>query len=499
MHCHVFNAADLPTDGFIRRVVFGNYERRECPSALDGLFDPFLEGLARLVIAILRSGAPTAREELAWLDGVSATDEQAPTEDEEIIILRRALNEVLSPPPAALDSIDDEAVRDALLEAILDEIEFPADSAAPAAPEALARPLYASLGKIGRHIRWAFLLIRSRRHIVSRLSALYPDAKLFTPALVDFSRWLDDPTDVDLEGQMLVMDRLQRRTENPAMHGFMAFDPWRQIVEEAQRVRTSLDLVQTAILEHGFIGVKLYPPMGFRPAMNDGAGLCFPARALRAFPNFPGDIDRALAALFDWCHEEDVAILAHATNSNGSNAGFGERANPKYWKHALEGRETLRLALAHFGRFDEDNLGTGERIWEHEFGELVATGRYPNAYADLSYLSEVLQGSESSSGRERVERRLAEFLNSYPEAADRLLYGSDWIMLGREPNPGSSIRELVALLERVGMTETQIADVIGRNALRYFGIHEPGTARDRIEAYRVKHQLTMDAIDGLMA
>lgn len=502
MHCHVFNAADLPTDGFVRRVVFENYERQVCP-AIASAFDILLEGLARLVVAILRAGAPTAREELARLESSVLTEEAGATQAEEIAIVRQAIADVLGESPFEVDNSEDRRIREALLEALLNEIGQPVSADSKASSQELAAAIYLSPGEIGRSIRWALLLIRSRRHIVSSLTTLYPDARLLTPALVDFSHWLDDPEDVDLEGQMLVMDQLQRRMNLPAMHGFMAFDPWRQIDEKSRGVSSSFDRVRSAIGTHGFIGVKLYPPMGFKPALNHDPGnpdgpLCFPERAFEAFPNFRRDIDHALAELLDWCDDQGVPVLAHATNSNGSNSGFSSRANPKFWRPALEDRKTLRLALAHFGGFDESTAG-GDETWESEFGGLIASGEFPNVYADLSYLSELLLEDGATPVRERIRRQLGNFVNEFPGAVDRLLYGSDWIMLGREPRPGSLVREIADLLGSVGLTESQIAGVMGRNAVGYLGLEQGGASRERIAGYRQMHGLTMEAIDSLTA
>lgn len=85
------------------------------------------------------------------------------------------------------------------------------------------------------------------------------------------------------------------------MHSFVGFDPRRQVQEPG----TPLALVKRAILEHGFVGVKLYPPMGFQASDNKGP------------------IETALRRLYDWCKDADVPIMAHAENSIGAGCGDG--------------------------------------------------------------------------------------------------------------------------------------------------------------------------------
>jgi len=125
---------------------------------------------------------------------------------------------------------------------------------------------------------------------------------LLTPALVDMNNWvqghdsdlgaafgrlkshtLDRTNRAVLEGllgltfrsstikeQMRVMKVLsQRRPGGLLIHPFIAYDPWRGAVDlAAGRSDEALQEVQDAILYQGAIGVKLYPPMGFRPSFN---------------------------------------------------------------------------------------------------------------------------------------------------------------------------------------------------------------------------------------
>jgi hypothetical protein len=107
---------------------------------------------------------------------------------------------------------------------------------------------------------------------------------LMTPAIVDFSKWVEDEDQLSIEEQVDVMARIACRRDGPRVHGFVGFDPLRQaLYDHHQRKPTDKDpmaVVRGAIevdrildgtltkTTGGFVGVKLYPPMGFRAIDN---------------------------------------------------------------------------------------------------------------------------------------------------------------------------------------------------------------------------------------
>ena len=199
------------------------------------------------------------------------------------------------------------------------------------------------------------------------------------------------------------MDLIQRRRTKGAMvHSFVAFDPWRQIVDEELGTHPSaFDLVEHAIMEAGFVGVKLYPPMGFRPAGNAGSHLTYPKRT-KEIADFPRKLDAALEKLFAWCESNGVPVMAHATNSNGANILYRQRADPGNWIPVLRRHPQLRLNLAHFGGFDEA-LGGGApgSTWEWAIGGMERKFSSP-LFSDLSYLSEALDTETTPDIRPRL-------------------------------------------------------------------------------------------------
>ena len=153
--------------------------------------------------------------------------------------------------------------------------------------------------------------------------------------------------------------------------------------------------------------------------------------------------------LYGWAAEEGVAVMAHASNSNGAADEYSERANPKGWGPVLARYPALRLNLAHFGGFEgrssDDSL---EGTWEDGVGQLIAAGR-GDVYADVGYFSETLSGPADAPEQQAMAALTAEFLREYDPDLRHLMYGSDWIMLGLEDNHEAYLDRVSDLFRRV--------------------------------------------------
>lgn len=219
----------------------------------------------------------------------------------------------------------------------------------------LGKQVYdAPQGQISRSIIWVVSFTRYRRELIADLDKVNDRrAVLMTPALVDFTKWLDAPeTPMKISKQVAFMSRLSRErpADLPHVHGFVPFDPLRQAIYDkigGPTAESPLAIVEKAITQEGIIGVKLYPPMEFRATDNANAGNDFPCRKRLAgydeacserahgndgLGNEPGALlDAILMKLFGWCAANNVPIMAHTNNSSAAGPGYGTRANPKYW------------------------------------------------------------------------------------------------------------------------------------------------------------------------
>jgi predicted TIM-barrel fold metal-dependent hydrolase len=510
VHCHVFNASDLPVRGFVQRVVFGDEEEQV---VLGPEARAVLPWIGSVLIELLGDRAKTAEEELAEMAQAQRRSLPARTANvtDDTDEVARALQAVLSETPAVRrtlrlsDMPRDLRGRGTLLRRMAEEAHLDpqqVDLSSAAGARELARGLLVGQDGVSRHIQWAQELTRDRREIVSRLVALYaPSAavSLFTPALIDFSGWLEDEPRSSLTSQIRVMERIQRQQTGPAVHCFAPFDPWRQIMDvEAGERTTALQLVQWAIEEMGFIGVKLYPPMGFLPVGNALVRQTYPER-VAGIRDFPAKLDRALMDLYAYAEREGVPVMAHATDSNGAAPGYARRAHPRAWESVLQAYPHLRLNLGHFGDFEEARGTVPGEAWEAVIGGLFSEAGASTLYADLSYLAELLPDRDPTVATQ-IRQLLADFIQQYDAALQHLMYGSDWLMLGRERGYEGYAAALREEMGRILGDERRLHNFLGGNAVRYLGLRPGEPARRRLEAYYARNRLDatwLERIDTL--
>ena len=237
-----------------------------------------------------------------------------------------------------------------------------------------------------------------------------------TPALVNFTAWFGplgqasgDRT-VPMRRQVEVMARIAQRRNGPRVHGFVGFDPLRQALfrrHGGPPEDEPLAVVKKAVEDHGFIGVKLYPPMGFRATGNAALGDAFPKHVVAADglgPDAGRKLDAELDRLYAFCAENNVPIMAHTSDSYGSAKDYGKRANPAAWIKVLEKYPALRINLAHFGGFNRGGTReNAEQSWGWAIGRAFAAAATPNVYADIS----LLQRGAAPLRRAAALRRLA--------------------------------------------------------------------------------------------
>ncbi len=462
MHCHVFNATDLPAIKFINNVFRERYGQEP---------DGVMPG-AGLLLEFVAGHAPRAGDELADFLGKKR-------------------------PPSEFDTGGGDGL-----------------AATPFNPAHALRPDVAK-----NLLGWLHLFGWSRWDLAAKLASHYSSSGrncvLMTPALVDYNAWLWNPDKKfqQLTDQVAVMGQMARQPGPCRIHGFVAFDPIRAILADVGRLPAGggdaapvfdpHKLVRDAVNKHGFLGVKLYPPMGFRAWHNDAADMKFPDNVKQDI-NSDGIsdrdvgklIDQQLAKLYKYCAKNGVPILAHAYNSNQSGQCFGWRASPQYWREVIKefstSEQPLRVCLAHFGRFDAHDVNknciAGPMLsdpWETIFGSILTEPGSEFVFADLSYFSEALDHSERGTAlRAKLRDKIRKYLNKHDPDVKHLTYGSDWIMLGREQGNERYHEEIGTFLrDDVGLSSAQLARFFFGNAVRYLGL-EPGEQnRERLEQF----------------
>lgn len=495
-HCHIFNARDIPAIHFITKVVLKHYARH-------------------------LSAANRRKLETEIGDAVSASLGRTPGFEQERAVLEARL--AGEPEAAAL-------ARAQELPKFAHGSRHACYGADVADNITAVRNLVSILTGF-RHKNFEALMATN--------AAPQPGVgvALYTPAMVDMDYWLGVGGEAESSVGDFGTDAFSMRQSSPAQqvelmemvqrlypgrcHGFASFCPWRQVDDayhnasvgegSPRRRRTALDVVRDAILNRGFAGVKLYPPMGFLPIGNaDIPPGGFPA-SVASTPyaeEFGHLLDAALLALYEFCAAHDVPVMVHTSPSNGSGVftnsagkkvGFEARANPAGWARVLSqpGLSALKVNLAHFG--ESRDRGETEQ-WRASIGQLMDA--YPNVYTDLSYYPEMLMDNFIGTGQhcreaaEILEPIRKGFLSGEPgvKRARRILYGSDWSMLSKEYYYADYLPVVAHMYRRkiygVGQgAEKNARAFLSYNAARFLGLRSGDKARARLEAWYARHGL----------
>ncbi len=304
------------------------------------------------------------------------------------------------------DADIDAALADyrAQLPAILQKIKTYV-AAKPEVPEThRSSGIIETLYAIAYGLTWAADYTRYRYENARDLSTRFPgatpagQARLYCHALVDYELWLDPKggthsaeTQTSLPQQMQIAGLIARHPiENARFHGFYPFDPLRAVIATATRgafCPHPLDQVKAAVTEQGFIGTKVYPPMGFFPIGNErvdlspqntsdewppdglSGGFGPTVAELSKRPDLKNALewgklgkllDAELLEFYRYCLLNDLPILSHTSGSQNSFREAAMRPAPSGWKLLLDRpSEThagtiidyskLRVNLGHLG------------------------------------------------------------------------------------------------------------------------------------------------------
>jgi predicted TIM-barrel fold metal-dependent hydrolase len=436
VHTHVFNLRYLPVSGIL--------VARGVPKSAADVLDRLLVGATPLAdltrpadellsADVLDVGSMDLAQSKQWvlgrLQSALADRRELLTPKE-----RRALRRYVAGGEVRADRPPGELTDLELVEAALDQARFD-ERQDRSYPRFLAQ------------------LMQNEVAIVRSARRDYPSVDLMVHHLMDMERPYDDPPAVPNDKQVGKLEPLARLFPGQ-LAGFVAFDPFRR--------ERALSSISPTIEKRRALGVKFYPPSGYRA----GGNVTWPDKpswwrfALRdqwrsRYGGWqPADLNRVNEELFAYCVKRDLPLLAHCTPDGfQASAGYGAMSDPAYWRGVLEQERfrSLRLILAHAGggaSWFSTGPWDGARDFDQRAWDLAT--RFPNVYLDLSYSDEVL----SSTSRDALRRRLEALLAPQPgrpyALGDKLVYGSDWHMVavldGR--------REILAELQRLFTSPT---------------------------------------------
>jgi predicted TIM-barrel fold metal-dependent hydrolase len=268
---------------------------------------------------------------------------------------------------------------------------------------------------------------------------------------------------------------LHNKLNNGSIHPYVPFDPLRDVESDGQVYKDTIEYLQN----YGAIGIKLYPPMGFRVYQNSELEFCH-----SNIENLGIKIDESLMKIYSYCHENEIPILVHTANSNYnlSCKDYVGRADPIYWDRVLEKFNNLRINMGHFAK--HSLLGN---MWSLTIRRLMLN--YPNVYADFSHIERF----DNEQYTNDFFYALNDFLNG-GETGDRerlltrFLYGSDWIMLAKERISKKYFLHLVERFDNEFGSQGDNAvrnNFIGGNAYKYLGLDHPKTIKRLITFYTI--------------
>lgn len=264
-HSHVFNAEDLPVDGFIKRL-------SPLPSLLTGVFSVPLDlltqwvapgsGETELLLGLL--GAGGGLETLAARAAAPATGTELISDAE----LDARLATLLPQPPAAateslavgagavgdVDAAVEGAIAAASPEQLAELTDWLAswgsplpDAAAADGLELLSVPWSVRAAAVRaaakRYLAVLRLATRHRHRIASELATTYPEVSLFVPALVDFTHTARDHPATDVPAQITVHSLVAKlsitggipEAPDTRFHPIVGYCPYREIATSELR------------------------------------------------------------------------------------------------------------------------------------------------------------------------------------------------------------------------------------------------------------------------
>jgi len=291
-----------------------------------------------------------------------------------------------------------------------------------------------------------------------------------------------------LDEQILVMEQVTRLT-NGRVHCFAPYDPLKEVAYGlGLSPNSSLKLVQNAVMSHGFVGVKLYPPMGFAPLLNASLGQSFwnvpwlPPRLRR--PDMGKRLDNALGELYTWCLINAVPIMAHTSPSNGPSAEFKQLTRAKYWRAVRDQFAGIRVDFGHFGDSDMvKNNGWRARHLADLMTPASSAGGGENLFADSAYLVDLLSRPMTL---ESVLSSLYRYTANKGDAAlsTRFMYGTDWEMVVIEGRESSQYLERFEAIFRRLSSDPSLSDqFFGTNAANFLGLRTGQQNRTRLDLF----------------
>jgi len=509
-HTHIFNAKDLQVKGYLEGPVALDYDENKNP-----VLARVIRKLAGPIQVFGHSFAPGAADEVKKLSMPSVSLRQvnstAVSEEENATrnLLVNLLNQINFNKELKIA-----AAQENELQSFGHVSDFPYDRAAvdnildahlPGNEDKLIqlkdRKEIGFIVFLRNALSYRFQNVQHLWEAYGSNQDIRPDAYFIS--LVDFDYLLEEPgrhcsTPVCIKDQILLSEALVKRFGG-AVIPLVPYNPWKDRKEAGQSFRDVVD----AIENHGFVGVKIYPTLGFAPFGNTDIGANNPPAIWKKIepvtdPKVIGvELDQHLLRLLTWCAQNEVPIMAHNGCSMGTGIDEIDLAAPQYWGKALKAsyeatNKPLRVNLGHFGGEKNchcDHLDA-EFCWQSDFIQLMNNPEGRWLYADIAYWKSFLLREDDP-----INKFLAKQLASGKVLRSHLMYGSDWFMISQEKNYWNYAENIHNWADKVDSSKdltqrlfhSNIADLFGLRAKDQDG--NTPASRSRLEKYYAKNNI----------
>jgi len=237
-------------------------------------------------------------------------------------------------------------------------------------------------------------------------------------ALVDFDYFLGKKPICSCLHDQVLLNKALAQLFKGYYFPMVGYNPWTDI-EESEK---SFKLIEEAVQAHGFIGIKIYPSIGYFPYGNTGPDFCAKQ------PNQPADrhqMDRNLRKMYRLAQDLKIPVMGHSGPGMGQTLCSGKYGDHQGWRKlaALLENDVLSTRII-FG-----HLGFGSY---QEFITLMED--YPDLglYGDLGYWNHLTGELGEWHARKLVTRITTSFPGRDEKIYARVMYGTDWLMLAKE-------------------------------------------------------------------
>jgi predicted TIM-barrel fold metal-dependent hydrolase len=274
------------------------------------------------------------------------------------------------------------------------------------------------------------------RVVAGRLRAEMSTAgiELAIPLIVDMGRatFVDSPQ-IPFNYQLKLISDL-------SIEHFGALMPFAMV--DPRRTRAS-DLTQRCLEELGFLGLKMYPALGYHPDPD-------------SVYNDPQTNDE-LNKIYDYCSRNHIPITTHCSPGGAYSNDVlklkevrSEFTRPANWAGVLKKYPDLYLNLAHFGG-DLAQI-KDPASWACQIREII--WKWPNVYADLAYNREALERPTTGAYFDALKN----LLDKDHLAGKRIIFGTDWSMTRHTWREADYVKPFMQLGEermaRIGQENT---------------------------------------------